>query len=179
MKEWIVYKITNYINDKVYVGITCRPLTTRWRVHVSSAKRGKTKTALYLAIAKYGPEKFSISVVTTAVDFIEAAAIERGLIAQWGTLVKHGYNMTTGGEARWGRFVSLEVRAKMSAAAKARSSESRKMSPEAKRNCSLARLAIMTPGLRANIGNFHRGKVMSDETRAKLRAAALRQHAKA
>lgn len=53
----IVYKATNNINNKVYIGITTKTLEHRKSIH---KKDSKTKdTYFYKAIRKYGFENFS------------------------------------------------------------------------------------------------------------------------
>lgn len=36
----IVYKITNNLNGKVYIGLTLNPLDLRWNQHKGFARRG-------------------------------------------------------------------------------------------------------------------------------------------
>jgi len=50
----IIYKITNKINKKIYIGQTIRHLSVRWGQHLRS-KNGCT--ALKSALKKYGKEK--------------------------------------------------------------------------------------------------------------------------
>ena len=64
-----IYKITNKINDKIYVGMSCNP-QNRWKYgHILTAKNiiaGKTtcyKSLLYDAMKKYGIENFSMSII--------------------------------------------------------------------------------------------------------------------
>jgi predicted GIY-YIG superfamily endonuclease len=48
-----IYKITNTINGKVYIGQTIQPLDKRWSQHKRSA-RMKEPYSIHRAIAKYG-----------------------------------------------------------------------------------------------------------------------------
>ena len=49
-----IYKITNQINNKVYVGQTIQKNPTmRWYAHLADARNGK-KSYLYDSIRKYG-----------------------------------------------------------------------------------------------------------------------------
>lgn len=57
-----IYKITNQINQKIYIGQTARDIKTRWREHKSHAIC-KYDTHLYNAINKYGAENFIIEEV--------------------------------------------------------------------------------------------------------------------
>ena len=58
----LVYKISNDINGKVYIGITEQTLETRWKGHLLSAQQ-KTNRHLYNAMNKYGIEHFNIEVI--------------------------------------------------------------------------------------------------------------------
>ncbi len=94
-----VYLITNTVNGKRYVGVTCKTIAKRWLGHQRQAKHG-TKYLLYHAIRKYGADAFTIEELAVAFDKKTAAALEVTLIAffdtyGWG---KQGYNQTRGGD---------------------------------------------------------------------------------
>ena len=55
-----IYKITNQINQKVYIGLTSRSIEQRWQEHLRSVETLKEKRPLYRAIAKYGKDNFTI-----------------------------------------------------------------------------------------------------------------------
>ena len=60
-----IYKITNTINGKVYIGQS-QNIAERWRAHRSRAfsEDGKNeRNLLYRAIRKYGLEIFEFSVI--------------------------------------------------------------------------------------------------------------------
>lgn len=52
----IVYKATNKLNDKVYIGITTKTLRHRMSIHKKDAK--VKNTYFYRAIRKYGFDNF-------------------------------------------------------------------------------------------------------------------------
>lgn len=52
-----IYKITNNINDKIYVGQTIRSLEKRKSRHLNDARYG-SKNPIHRAIRKYGVENF-------------------------------------------------------------------------------------------------------------------------
>jgi group I intron endonuclease len=170
---WLVYRVTCTTTNRSYIGITKNGLHNRWSGHLSTA-RGGSPVAMARAIRKYGPDDFVLSVLAIASDFDEASLIERAFIAEHQTMVPNGYNLTTGGEATHGRLVAPEARERMSAAAKART-DRKPASPETRARMSAGRRAIMSPEMKENIGAAHRGKTMSPETRAKLRAATIAQ----
>lgn len=94
-----VYKITNKVNGMLYIGITTCSLEKRWREHKCAANSG-LDTPLYRAIRKHGLEVFSMQLLYEGVDRKEIEAVEKGLIAQYGTYIRSnkGYNLTLGGE---------------------------------------------------------------------------------
>ena len=64
MMTGFIYKITNDINQKVYIGKTTKSLEKRWQEHKQAAYRGRDKNRpLYNAIRKYGEQYFSIELV--------------------------------------------------------------------------------------------------------------------
>ena len=97
---WI-YKITNAINAKFYIGYTVMGTKKRLKAHLDEAKklaRGDKKALSYLhnAINHHGLENFKIEVLETFADVtpLQLAEVEREYIA---TMSPH-YNMTEGGE---------------------------------------------------------------------------------
>src|SRR5262249_40495848 len=94
-----VYKISNIVDGKAYVGITVCSLEKRWREHRCAARMGND-LPLYRAIRRHGEAAFTIEVIATAKSFAELYSLERDLIA---THASHcssgrGYNCTLGGE---------------------------------------------------------------------------------
>lgn len=125
----IIYRITNQVNGKFYVGKTIQSLSERLNDHYSAARRG-SKTHFHRAIRKYGFHQFEASILEqTTLDLINAREM------YWIESLSPPYNMTTGGEGGSpnqevrdkisatlrGRIVSPEVRAKMSSASRASS----------------------------------------------------------
>lgn len=98
-----VYKITNTLNGKVYIGITTKTVDARWRAHLSSAYVKNVDYYLYNAMRKYGKAAFLIEPIYEATSVKELLAVEKGLIAQYGTYATaNGYNQTLGGEGVFG-----------------------------------------------------------------------------
>ena len=58
-----IYKITNQINQKVYIGMTYRTPQIRFKEHLKDAEEKNYNRPLYNAINKYGKENFSISII--------------------------------------------------------------------------------------------------------------------
>ncbi len=57
-----IYKITNIINNKIYIGLTRRNIKVRFNEHIKKAKLNYN-TKLYNAINKYGENNFKIEVI--------------------------------------------------------------------------------------------------------------------
>jgi len=108
----IIYKITNKINGKIYIGQTINEFEKRWSVHVSS-KKGCPY--LQNAIQKYGKENFDKVIVARCDSLEEMNHRETYYIKLFNTLAPNGYNLNTGGDSR---IPSEETRKKMSEAQK-------------------------------------------------------------
>lgn len=96
-----IYKITNLINNKCYIGQTKRNPMLRWYEHKYYSKKGVTyKSAIYHAMQKHGIDNFSFeileSVSNTLLDEREQYYIET-----LNTFIC-GYNNTKGGDGNKG-----------------------------------------------------------------------------
>lgn len=95
---FIIYKITNNINGKLYIGQTCRSITERWKNHKHQSSRKRTSSALHDAIRKYGSMHFSIEEMERVITKEEADSKEKHYIKLYDTFgTKNGYNLTKGG----------------------------------------------------------------------------------
>lgn len=94
-----VYKITNLVNNKGYVGITTN-LKLRWMAHRKAYNYPYIKNPLYSAMRKYGLDNFKFEVIRDDINSMEELGnLERFYIRQLNTHVtQHGYNLTWGGE---------------------------------------------------------------------------------
>jgi group I intron endonuclease len=93
----LVYKITNTVNDRIYIGLTTCDLKKRWKEHKSAAKTGSEKP-LYRAMQKYGVDKFHIEVAYVASSIEEMRQVELKLIDELGAhTAVNGYNLTDHG----------------------------------------------------------------------------------
>ena len=93
-----LYRITNQINKKVYIGQTV-DANKRWGAHKSFAKNDdKPRQYVHHAIAKYGSENFVFEIIAMCSTQEDADAIEDQLIQQYDSRNKEkGYNLKTGG----------------------------------------------------------------------------------
>lgn len=65
-----IYKITNSINGKIYVGQTFRDVQERFKEHLRMGRKEKVgyKSRLYYAIKKYGKDAFSVDTLEECPD---------------------------------------------------------------------------------------------------------------
>lgn len=99
----IIYRITNHINNKVYIGLTTKKLNHRFNDHVSESNT-RPSTLLHKAFIKYDVKNFSIesicSIITDNINDLHE--LEKYFIREYKSCVldknSHGYNMTRGGE---------------------------------------------------------------------------------
>lgn len=61
-----IYKITNRINQKIYIGQSIRAIEKRFQRHINDALNNTVDTHLARAIREYGPENFTIELIDTA-----------------------------------------------------------------------------------------------------------------
>lgn len=93
-----IYKITNQINGKVYIGQTKGSITERWKEHLKCYKNpNRNKRPLYKAFSKYGLDKFSIEVIEECPNTLLTEK-EIYYINCYDSYGKKGYNATKGGE---------------------------------------------------------------------------------
>mgnify|MGYP002519401990 CR=1 FL=1 len=96
----IIYKITNQINNKIYIGLTTCSLEYRWSKHVTESKNINNTKHLYKAMRKYGIESFTIEAIDETNDFKKLGELERYYIRKFNsTNPEIGYNLTHGGES--------------------------------------------------------------------------------
>ena len=89
-----VYRITNKINNKKYIGIT-----NNYKRRFSEHKKKFSTSAIHRAIKKYGEENFIFEVVFSELSLEESCEKEIKLIQLENTLVPNGYNIAKGGIA--------------------------------------------------------------------------------
>lgn len=110
----LIYKITNLLDGKVYVGQTVKSLSQRWCQHLSQVRyvgdRNNRRICRYLhtAMRLYGPENFKIEEIAGANSESELNYLEYLWICKLDCLAPNGYNLRPGGNVR--RGVSSETR---------------------------------------------------------------------
>jgi len=87
----IIYKITNKINGKIYIGQTKFTAKKRFKQHA------KADTFIGRAIRKYGADNFKIEVVEICKNALELNEREIFWIEYFNCKVPNGYNIADGG----------------------------------------------------------------------------------
>ena len=100
-----IYKITNLINNKIYIGKTSYTIDKRFKEHISDSKRERyEKRPLYDAMNKYGIENFIVEEVEKVENDDIASEREQYWINKLRTYVGfkdcNGYNATLGGDSK-------------------------------------------------------------------------------
>lgn len=167
-RKFTIYKVTNRVNGKIYIGQTVRTLEIRKSKHLHGYKVNPL-CCFHRAIRKHGPDAFIWETIYLCLSRAEADAKEREFIRFFGCKAPAGYNMTDGGEGNTGRSPSQEVRAKISQKLKGY-----KHSDEMKARLSKAKKGQRkSDETRAKMSASQMGKTHSDETRAKLSAVNM------
>jgi group I intron endonuclease len=104
----VIYKITNLINNKIYIGQTVCSIESRWKNHLS-----KNSCCRFLknAIVKYWADNFKIEEIDGANSRDELNYKEWLWIYKLNSMVPNGYNLISGGKSR---IPSMETRIKRS-----------------------------------------------------------------
>jgi group I intron endonuclease len=101
MQTYTIYKITNLINDKKYIGYTSQKPLSRYKQHINGTHNNTTGKLLYYAFAKHGQENFKFEVIYQSNDRDHCLSMETYFILEYKTFVDlpdaHGYNLTLGG----------------------------------------------------------------------------------
>lgn len=119
-----IYKITNIINNKSYIGQSIN-LKRRLNQHLSLWNNPRINKYLYSAISKYGIENFKIDILEIFTmelteklkDLLNSSEIY--YISKFKSFGDAGYNETKGGESNIGVFHTKAVRLKISQSLKA------------------------------------------------------------
>lgn len=92
----LIYKITNDVNSKLYIGQTTKTLEQRIQNHRNSFVSG-VDNHLYRAMRKYGWDKFHFEVIAEVTDQDTLDELEAYYISKYDT-IRNGYNMAPGGK---------------------------------------------------------------------------------
>jgi group I intron endonuclease len=174
-----MYKITNIVNQKVYIGQTNNPIL-RWSQHKSNAKYNRGNQVITRALTKYGSNVFTFEVIAMCLTQLDADVTEEQLIQQYDSRnTNKGYNISAGGNTT---PRTPEMLAKLSDSLRKYYKthdgwlKGKKLSKEWKEN--ISRVSIGKPGTnngrkfpkewKEKISNSLTGKPLSNEHKKKL-----------
>ena len=186
-----VYKITNTINNKAYIGISIHePEKRRIKQHLS----GHGNRIIAKAVKKYGKDAFTYEILEDSVFPELLPDLEVAYIANFKTVAPHGYNLNSGGDhaipseetcrkiseskkGKKGKSHSEATRRKMSESRKGEKHHfyGKKFSEEYRRKMSEAHKGKKrkphSEETRRKISEGNRGKTISPEHRRKMSEA--------
>ena len=165
-----IYKITNKLNGKVYIGQSI-DIDTRWKQHINA----KDDMLIHKSIQKYGAKNFSFKVL------LECPAEmlndwERDMISLYDCISPNGYNLTEGGG---GCKCSEETRLKMSEAKKGKPSWNKGIpcSEETRLKMSEAKKGYhISEEQKRKISEANKGHHVSEEHKRKLSETLKGRH---
>jgi group I intron endonuclease len=92
-----IYKITNIVNGKCYIGVTTEENPNkRWANHKSSIRANIGCPFLQKAVKKYGEESFKFDVLIICFDE-DVFKFENEYITKYNSMSPNGYNVALGG----------------------------------------------------------------------------------
>lgn len=91
-----IYKITNLVNGKSYIGQTIKKVEERWQGHISDLESGRGAPKLQYAFDKYGKDNFAFQTLEEC-KTEELDEREKYWIGEYDTY-ENGYNSTLGGQ---------------------------------------------------------------------------------
>lgn len=103
-----IYKITNTINSKSYIGQTIQNVKERFYQHCATkCSKAVSNMAIHRAIKKYGKSNFTVEVIEE-IDSANLNDSERYWIKYYNSY-NNGYNSTKGGQDGCKPFKDLDV----------------------------------------------------------------------
>ena len=190
-----IYKITNQVNGKVYIGMVFDDSNYERRINEHWKPSSKCY-GLARAVKKYGKNNFVPELIVTDIPKNLISIAEQYWIYHFNSIAPNGYNLTYGGEggihlestrkklsdAHKGKTIPDHVRKKISETNKIKHKGknngfyNKKHSPEVvaqiiKRNTG----RVASPETRAKMSKAQKGKVISEDTRKKISEAKTGQ----
>lgn len=159
-ETWILYKTTNLINSKIYVGVHKLTDTAASRRYLGSGDK------IRAAIKKYGRENFIRETLAEFNSCVDVFAAEAQLVTQDFVNRDDTYNVCLGG--RGGVNLTEEMRNNLRIA-----NTGKKASPETREKMSKSHKGkTLSKEHIDKLISVHTGRKRSSETRAKISAAA-------
>lgn len=153
-----VYRATNLVNGKIYIGKSILGIHRRMMSHFSAARLG-AKQPFICALRKYGKDQFVWDEIFLGADDREIVAAEISLISDYRAAGFILYNLTDGGDGAAGRKITDKMRARMTG-------------PRSEAHKDAMR-AAQTPEIRQAKSKRMREREVTAESRLKMREGRL------
>lgn len=92
-----IYKITNTVTGKCYIGETIQDYNRRWMKHINSLKYKEGCPLLKASMKKHGIDKFTFEILIICFDD-DLVKYEKEYIKKYNSQVPNGYNILSGGQ---------------------------------------------------------------------------------
>jgi group I intron endonuclease len=92
-----IYKITNTVTGKHYIGETIQDYNTRWRKHINSINYKEGCPLLKASMKKHGVDKFTFTILIICFDE-DLVKYEKEYIKKYNSQTPNGYNILSGGQ---------------------------------------------------------------------------------
>lgn len=129
MDIYSIYKISNLVNGKIYIGYTGQTVEERYREHLTESRR-TPRLELHRAIKKHGTQCFEVECVYQSLSKEHILDMETHFIKYYSSHCEdgHGYNMNYGGQGGDIKTAAqkLELSKKMKADNPSKNPETRK-----------------------------------------------------
>lgn len=168
-----IYKITNIINGKIYIGQTQETFLRRYWHHQWCLRNNEHHNRkLQNAFNKYGDENFVFSIITVC-DKEELNDLEIKYIKE-NDSVNKGYNISEGGqETNITQYIPEETRKRIGELNRQRMLGSKLSEKTKQRMREASKHLSPSAENRKAISEYMKNRVVSDETKSKLRRANL------
>lgn len=179
MTYGIIYKATNLVNGKIYIGQTVEDLPERVRKHLYEAhSKRDSNVVFHRAIRKYGDDNFLWDIIDYADSKQELDVKEEYWINKYNSHIhikkSNGYNMTFGGEGSEGYKHTEEAIQKMSNIQKERFKNKENCPMYGKNHTEESKQKISEARKKLYTGENHpwHGRKHSDESKQKMRESS-------
>lgn len=169
MRIWIIYKITNSINNKIYIGQTCRDFNIRVKQHIYNSKKPleREKQAILRAIYKYGEDNFIFEELLSVKSIEDANNFEKYFIKLFNSQnKKYGYNLTGGGSSFYNLTEEQKEKKNKNISkahlGKIRTEESKRKQSESRKNKKISppwKGGTLSEEWRKNLSEAHKGQI--------------------
>lgn len=156
-----IYKITNLLNNKLYIGKTTKTIKQRFKKHIMDAfsQKHPRNTKICNALRKYGVENFKIEEVCKCETKEELNEREIYYIKYYNT-IDDGYNISKGGDGGWTSYHTNKAQKELMKWRKGKTYEEIYGKDKAEK-------------IKKLISDGEKGKFVSDDTKEKIRKNSI------